>query len=426
MPREDFYDGDNMTPEVCTTLCGQSLMTYALLKAGTQCYCADALPSVGDNIADNLCGRPCSGKPGLKCGGTKHVAVYKALGTYATPTFTLTIPTTVNLGENVSFSVSALPESDYTIDFGNGQTMRSFQTDMFFAFPTAGKFMVRASATTSEYGEPVLVSAETEVEVKVPVVSSLVCPSAVETSEEFECTLNLIQSSNADFTLDFFGGIATSSDSVAGTYIVITMQCNTILSIAIPGNNLLCGYGYTIPYHTIPYHTIPYHTIPYHTIPYHTIPYHTIPYHTIPYHTIPYLTIPYHTIPYHTIPCHTTPCHTRDHMTLYNTRHSINLIVYVSIILETLQGVVGDDVTPNIKSTETAGVYLLPDLKFESEGKVQLWEVLAMKPGVIRLLVSINCDFVRMETLEDKFQYGSLGLFVQPLSTLRKRKIHCP
>ena len=246
MAREDFYDGDNMTPEVCTTLCGQSLMTYALLKAGTQCYCAETLPSVGDNIADNLCGQPCSGKPGLKCGGTKHVAVYKALGTYATPTFTLTIPTTVNLGENVSFSVSALPESDYTIDFGNGQTMRSFQTDMFFAFPTAGKFMVRASATTSEYGEPVLVSAETEVEVKVPVVSSLVCPSAVETSEEFECTLNLIQSPNADFTLDFFGGVATSSDSVAGTYIVITMQCNTILlPIAIPYNynNLLYGYG---------------------------------------------------------------------------------------------------------------------------------------------------------------------------------------
>ena len=75
--------------------------------------------------------------------------------------------------------------------------------------------------------------------------------------------------------------------------------------------------------------------------------------------------------------------------------------MYVSIILETLQGVVGDDVTPNIKSTETAGVYLLPDLKFESEGKVQLWEVLAIKPGVIRLLVSINCDFVRMETLEN-------------------------
>ena len=227
MIREDMYDGDNMTPEVCTTLCGQSSVKYALLKGGTQCYCADTLPSVGEDIADNLCDQPCSGKPGLKCGGIKQVAVYEAKGTYSTPTFTLTIPTTVNLGENVSFSVSALPENDYTIDFGNGQTMRSFTTDMFFAFPTAGKFVVRASATTSEYGEPVLVSAETEVEVKVPVVSSFVCPSAVETTEEFECTLDLIQSSNADLTLDFFSGIATKSDSVTGMYTAFAIVMNT-------------------------------------------------------------------------------------------------------------------------------------------------------------------------------------------------------
>jgi hypothetical protein len=238
-----------MTPEVCTPICAQSGTTYAYLKAGTQCYCGNTLPDSAGNIAENLCGIPCSGKPGLSCGGIDYVAVYQTLGTYNIPAFTLTIPTTVNLGENVSFSVSPLPESDYSIDFGNGQTMRSFKTDMFFAFLTAGKFNVRASAVTSEYGEPVSVSAGTEIEVKVPVVSSLRCPPAVEISEEFECTLDVIQSSNADFTLDFFGGIATKSDSAKGMYAMIVMG---------------------IPYHTIPYHSIPYH-IPYHTIPYHTI-----------------------------------------------------------------------------------------------------------------------------------------------------------
>ena len=57
-----------------------------------------------------------------------------------------------------------------------------------------------------------------------------------------------------------------------------------------------------------------------------------------------------------------------------------------------------------MRSTYQAGVYLLPDLKFESEGKIQVWEVLAMKPGVIRLLVSIKavvstaerCNVIRM------------------------------
>jgi hypothetical protein len=226
-------------------------MTYAFLKAGTQCYCAAAV-SISNTVPEHLCGIPCSGKAGLSCGGIGHVAIYEAKGTYNIPTFTLTIPATVNLGENVSFSVSPLPESDYSIDFGNGQTMRSFKTDMFFAFLTAGTFKVRASAMTSEYGEPVSVSAEAVVEVKVATVSSLVCPSAVETQEEFECTLDLIQSSNADFTLDFFGSIATKSDSVKGMCVMI--DC--------------CRYCDTVPYR-IPYYNVPDHTMPNH-MPYHT------------------------------------------------------------------------------------------------------------------------------------------------------------
>ena len=226
LTRQDTYDGDNMTPEACTTLCGQNSLTYAYLKAGTQCYCLNAMPSAaGANIADNLCDIPCSGKPGLSCGGIDHVDVYDASGSYSVPTFTLTIPATVNIGENVSFSVSALPESDYLIDFGNGQTMRSFKTDMFFTFLAAGIYKVRASAMTSEYGEPMFVTAEADVEVKVPIVSSLVCPPAVETSEEFECTLELTQTSNADYTLDFFAGIATKSDSAKGMLVVIVLLC---------------------------------------------------------------------------------------------------------------------------------------------------------------------------------------------------------
>ncbi len=287
-----------MSPEVCTTLCGQSSMTYAFLKAGTQCYCAAALP-ISNEVPENLCGIPCSGKAGLSCGGIGHVAIYEAKGTYNIPTFTLTIPATVNLGENVSFSVSPLPESDYSIDFGNGQTMRSFKTDMFFAFLTAGTFKVRASAMTSEYGEPVSVSAEAVVEVKVATVSSLVCPSAVETQEEFECTLDVIQSSNADFTLDFFGSIATKSDSVKGMCVMMQM---TAVDIAIP---------YHIVYHTIMYQIIPCQTTC-HTIPRHTKQYHTIPYNGIYQSHQTICRKGNHTIMYQNIPCqttHTTPYH---------------------------------------------------------------------------------------------------------------------
>ncbi|XP_028406520.1 polycystin-1-like isoform X2 [Dendronephthya gigantea] len=282
LSREDAYDGDNMTPEVCTTLCAQRA-THAYLKAGTQCFCSNAVPPTaqGETIAENLCGVPCSGKPGLFCGGVEYVSVYKGKGSYSPPSFALTIPSAVNLGENVSFSVSPLPESDYHIDFGNGQTMRSFKSNMFFVFATAGKFTVRATAMTSGYGEPVEVSAEVLVQVKVPVVASLKCPTAVETNEEFECVFDLVQSPNAALTLDFFGGVATVTDTIQ----------------------------------------------------------------------------------------------------------------------ETLQGVVGHDVVPNVESTSDSGIYVFPDLRFESKGKIQAWEVLAMKAGVIRLLiVRAFCLFNTSET----------------------------
>ena len=49
---------------------------------------------------------------------------------------------------------------------------------------------------------------------------------------------------------------------------------------------------------------------------------------------------------------------------------------------------VGNDVPPNVMSTQKPGIYMFQDLRFESKGKIQAWEVLAMKAGVIRLLVS--------------------------------------
>ena len=218
-----------MTPEICTTLCAPRSI-YAYLKAGTQCFCSNAVPVTvaGATIAENLCGVPCSGKPGLFCGGVDYVSVYKGKGSYSPPSFDLTIPSAVNLGENVSFSVSPLPESDYHIDFGNGQTMRSFKPSMYFVFATAGKFTVRATAMTSGYGEPVQVSAEVVVEVKVPVVASLVCPTAVESGEEFECAFGLVQSPNAALALDFFGGVTTKTDTIKGACVVKYLQVITL------------------------------------------------------------------------------------------------------------------------------------------------------------------------------------------------------
>lgn len=67
----------------------------------------------------------------------------------------------------------------------------------------------------------------------------------------------------------------------------------------------------------------------------------------------------------------------------------INLKSRVSFCnLETLQGVVGDDAYSGELSSSEAGVYLFPEARFSNQGKVQGWEVMARKSGVLRLLVS--------------------------------------
>ena len=54
---------------------------------------------------------------------------------------------------------------------------------------------------------------------------------------------------------------------------------------------------------------------------------------------------------------------------------------------------VGSDVPPNALTDHPAGIYVSDHLKFEGKGKIQAWEVLALKAGVIRLLVSIETLF---------------------------------
>lgn len=207
-----------MTPEICTKICGEKgSRQYALVKAGTQCFCGVELPSVtvDEVIHDALCSIPCPGNPGLPCGGVEHVAVYEVKGT-SSSAFKLTTPAKVNVFTNFSFSVSELPEKDYFVDFGNGAALRSSETLMHYAFPSPGKYNVHAWSKTGSYGEPVLVFSASEVEVFVPISASWQCPPAVETSQTFECTLDVLQGSDSNFNVDFYDGKATLTGAIYG------------------------------------------------------------------------------------------------------------------------------------------------------------------------------------------------------------------
>ena len=208
-----------MTPGICTRLCGEAGKQYAMVKAGTQCFCGTALPDVaaGEVIDDALCSVPCSGNPGLSCGGIDYVAVYEVKGTFS-PALTLTIPAKVNVFTNFSLGVTQLPEDDYFVDFDNGVVLRSPKTSMNYAFQSSRKYNVHAWSKTGEHGGPVLVSSIAAVEVVTPVSISVQCPPAVETSESFNCTMNVFQSSDEEFTLNLYDGKAAIFGTIGGRW----------------------------------------------------------------------------------------------------------------------------------------------------------------------------------------------------------------
>ena len=63
--------------------------------------------------------------------------------------------------------------------------------------------------------------------------------------------------------------------------------------------------------------------------------------------------------------------------------------LYFLYRLATQQGIVGDDAVTGELSSSEFGVFLFPWARFAEEGKIQGWEVLATKPGVLRLLVGV-------------------------------------
>lgn len=99
--------------------------------------------------------------------------------------------------------------------------------------------------------------------------------------------------------------------------------------------------------------------------------------------------------PYYAITLPEVPIQCLCIMYLIDCSGSLSTIIFNRIISypfasETKQGIVGHNVPPNVMSTHADGIYLFPDLRFAGKGKIQAWEVLAMKAGVIRLLVSIE------------------------------------
>ena len=216
-----------MTPTACVQLCLEKSLSYAYLRAGHLCFChidPPAPPPGGLVLLENLCSTPCSGNPGLHCGGDAFDAVYEVITPdYVPPAFDLSLPTTVNTFTNFSLSLTELPGNTYMIDFDNGVTMKSTRSLIEFAYPLPGTYRITASAYTSGYYERTLLSVEKDIEVQLGLAATFECTAAVETTETVECILNVQESSQYDYEVDFLNGEAVVTGTLEGRLIVRTL-----------------------------------------------------------------------------------------------------------------------------------------------------------------------------------------------------------
>ncbi len=70
------WDDGQMTPTRCIRSCADNGFEYAGLQYGSQCFCGNSHGRYG-RIDANNCSMPCSGNPGLMCGGTWANSVFR-------------------------------------------------------------------------------------------------------------------------------------------------------------------------------------------------------------------------------------------------------------------------------------------------------------------------------------------------------------
>ena len=70
------WDDGQLTPARCLRSCADNGFEYAGLQYGSQCFCGNSHGRYG-RIDSGSCNMPCSGNPGLMCGGTWANSVFR-------------------------------------------------------------------------------------------------------------------------------------------------------------------------------------------------------------------------------------------------------------------------------------------------------------------------------------------------------------
>jgi len=78
------------TPSVCSKHCEKEGFRYFGLTNRESCWCTNAPPDDGSNVADNKCSGQCPGDANKYCGGSLGTAAVFRIGT-TRPTLTLTL-----------------------------------------------------------------------------------------------------------------------------------------------------------------------------------------------------------------------------------------------------------------------------------------------------------------------------------------------
>lgn len=146
------YDKNSLTPENCTTCCGEAGYSYSAVKLGDQCLCANMV-NTSKKVGDPRCDVLCAGNPLLRCGGREAYSVYQVLGNYTFP-FTLSTPTSVSLSERINATFTSISGVLFTLDLGEGIIFTTQSPTISYLYQLDGTHVVYGQALLGDYGEP--------------------------------------------------------------------------------------------------------------------------------------------------------------------------------------------------------------------------------------------------------------------------------
>lgn len=207
------YKPSRMTPGLCMHSCGASNFTYAALKNGNLCLCANSTSKITEHSPD-MCLSSCFGAGNLKCGGETHISVYKTV--QARPlrlTLTLDLPITTLTGFNLTMTPK-LPEDQivdhYVINVGDGTEYYTKDSVATLALIESGNYTIRGKAIAkhSDTGHLTVVESSTTVSATSNVSGvNFFCPSVGSVNKTFSCSLKFNQGANVETTIQFEDGV---------------------------------------------------------------------------------------------------------------------------------------------------------------------------------------------------------------------------